>query len=72
MLLIGEFGSQLLLNDSRFNSIHVSAVIPDLHKGNRSYLREISVTELLFNKEKTTEALSLEAVFFWPFAVENV
>lgn len=49
MLVIGEFGSQLLLNDSRFNSIHVSAVVPDLHKGNRSYFSEISVTELLFD-----------------------
>lgn len=72
MLLIGEFGSQLLLNDSRFNSVHFSAVIPDLHKGNRSYLREISVTELLFEKEKNIEPLSLEAVFFWPFAVESI
>lgn len=46
MFLIGEFGSQLLLNDSRFNSILVSAVIPDLHEGSRSCFRETSVTEL--------------------------
>lgn len=49
MLLIGEFESQLLLNDSRFNSIHVSPVNPDLHKGNKPYFREISVTEILFD-----------------------
>lgn len=46
MLLIGEFGSQLLLNDSRLNSIHDGAIIPDLHEGNRAYIREISVAEL--------------------------
>lgn len=49
MLLIGEFGSQLLLNDSRLNSIHDGVIIPDLYKGNRLYIREISVTELLFD-----------------------
>lgn len=46
MLLIGEFGSQLLLNDSRLNSIHDGAIIPGLHEGNRPYIREISVAEL--------------------------
>ena len=54
MLLIEEFGSQLLLNDSRLNSIHVSAVIPDLHKGDRSYFRELGVIELLFDKKETS------------------
>lgn len=49
MLLIGEFGSQLLLNDSRLNSIHDGVIIPDLYKGNRPYITEISVTELLFD-----------------------
>lgn len=49
MLLIGEFGSRLLLNDSRFNSSHASAVVADLPKGNKTYFREISVTELLFD-----------------------
>lgn len=49
MLLVGEFGSQLLLKDSRLNSIHDGAIIPDLHEGNRPYIGEISVAELLFD-----------------------
>lgn len=49
MLLIGEFGSQLLLNDSTLNSIHDGAVTPDLHGGNRLCIREISFDELLFD-----------------------
>lgn len=55
MLLIGEFESWLFLNDSRFNSIHVSAVIPDFYKSNRPYFREISVNELLFDLKKKVE-----------------
>lgn len=47
--MIGEFGSQLLLNDSRLNFIHDGAIIPDWHEGNRLYIRETSVVELLFD-----------------------
>lgn len=47
--MIGEFGSQLLLNDSRLNFIHDGAIIPDWHEGNRLYIRETNVVELLFD-----------------------
>lgn len=49
MLLIGEFGSQLLLNDSRLNSLHDGAIIPDLHGSKRPYIREINFAELLLD-----------------------